>query len=216
MTIDIRLVTRPEERLAVQRQRHAIYVEELGYANPHAVSGEQLITDELDDGGQILGAFVGSVLVGSVRVNFGQFGEYAELACVRGFSPYFPDRMMLITKLVIDSAYRTGTLMSRFGLALYLHCRDHHPHTCFGVISCVPGHVGLFQRLGYRQIGVPFRHPAAGVAIPMAVALYDLQHFRRIGCPVARLCPYHDAESSNWFARHLSQAFREDGACSRC
>ena len=187
MAIEIRPVSSACELYAVQRQRYAIYIEELGYANPHADPCIRAVTDSLDATGQVLGAFDGEVLAGSVRINFGQFGEYAALECVRRFVPYFPDRMMLITKLVIDRRYRAGTLMGRFGRALYVHARDTHPQTMFGVISCVPSHTGFFRRFGYRPIRETFAHPAAGLTVPMAVALYDRDHFRRIGCPVAKV-----------------------------
>ena len=215
MAIEIRPVVLADELRAVQRQRYEIYVEELGFANPQAEPGVRIVADALDDTGQILGAFDGAVLAGSVRVNYGDFGEYAELDCVRRFGPYFPGRMMLITKLVIEPAHRAGTLMGRFGMALYLHTLDSHPQTMFGVMSCLPSNAGYFRRLGYRQIGAPFRHAAAGVTLPMAAAIYDKEHFRRIGCPLVKACPRHDEESSGWFARTFASEFESEPCTSR-
>jgi len=97
MAIEIRPLCSAAELRAVQQQRYVIYVEELGYANPHVGPDTRVVVDALDATAQILGAFDGSELVGSVRINYGQFGEYADLDCVRRFEPYFPDRMMLIT-----------------------------------------------------------------------------------------------------------------------
>ena len=218
MAVEIRPLANADELRAVQQQRYVVYVEELGYANPqvdpHANPwcnpNNRVVVDALDTTAQILGAFDGDELVGSVRINHGQFGEYANLECVRRFEPYFPDRMMLITKLVIAPAYRAGTLMGRFGMALYEHTRDTHPQTLFGVISCVPAHVGFFQRFGYRQIGAAFRHSAAGLTVPMAVALYDKMHFRRVGCRVHKVCPHHESTSSEWFARTFADEFDND------
>ena len=201
MAIEIRRVTSADEISAVQRQRYAIYIEELGYANPNAANGERTVADALDETGHILGAFDGGTLAGSVRINYGEFGEYAALGCVRQFGPYFPGRMKLITKLVIAPEYRAGTLMGRMGTAIYLHTIRTHPQTLFGLVACVPAHLGFFQRFGFREIGAGFAHSAAGFSHPLVAAMYDQHHFRRIGCPLVKLCPYHDAASSDWFSR---------------
>lgn len=214
MAIEIRPLRCADELHAVQRQRYEIYIEELGYANPHAEPGTRVVADALDERGQILGAFDGGVLAGSVRMNYGEFGEHAELKCVRRFGPYFPDRMMLITKLVIDPAYRAGTLMGRFGLAIYAHAHITHPQTMFGVISCVPSHKHFYQRFGFKQIGATFRHSASGLNVPMAAAIYDKHHFERVGCPITKTCPRHDAESSEWFARTFAAEFEAEACAS--
>lgn len=212
MAIEVRLLTGAEELRAVQRQRYAIYVEELGYANPHATQDGRAVTDALDETGHILGAFDGGTLAGSVRINYGEFGEYAELECIRRFGPYLPDRMKLISKMVIAPAYRAGTLMGRLGVAIYAHTLCHYPETMFGVMSCVPAHLGFFKRFGFRPIGPGFTHSAAGFTYPMAAAIYDQHHFRRIGCQLIKLCPHHDAKSSDWFAR----TFNDSSEASEC
>ena len=42
MAIEIRPVANAEELRAVQQQRYAIYIEELGYANPHVDPGTRV------------------------------------------------------------------------------------------------------------------------------------------------------------------------------
>lgn len=204
----IRPVANAAERLAVQRQRHAIYVEELGYAQKHADPSARTVAEPMDAAGVIFGAFEGTQLVGSVRVNYGDvpdaFGEYEALYGLRRFGPWFPQGISIVTKLMIEPAYRAGTLMARFGVALYEHTRRTRPQTMFCVIDCVPALAGFFLRLGYRPIGPAFMHPAAGTVLPMAFAVYDRRHFEQVRSPLAAVCPTHDGPSSAWLARLLA------------
>jgi hypothetical protein len=79
----------------------------------------------------------------------------------------------------------------------------------FGVIACVDAHTAYYERLGYRHLSEYIDHPAAGRVALMAVAVYDLKHFQRVSPAVARVCPRHDAESSDWFARTFMSATQE-------
>lgn len=201
MSLVIRPVAGADERLAVRQQRQAIYVEELGYRPAD--------DERLDATGVLFGAFDGTRLVGSVRVNYGEaddaFGDYETLYRLRRFGPWFPQGISIVTKLMIEPAHRAGTLMARFGVALYEHTRRTRPQTMFCVIDCVPALAGFFLRLGYRPIGAPFLHPAAGTVLPMAFAVYDRLHFERVRSPLAAVCPLHDAASAAWLSRLLAQ-----------
>jgi hypothetical protein len=201
MSIEIRPVTRPDELAAVHRQRYQIYVEELGYPQHHADHAARTVAEPLDGTGVVFGAFSRSQLVGSVRVNYEVFGEYQYLYDLQRFGPFLPDGLSVVTKLMIEPAWRAGTLMARMGVALYVYTRDHRPQTRFCVIDCVPRLKPFFLRLGYRQIGPPITHPAAGTVLPMAFAVYDIAHFKQVGSPLASVCPRHECESSEWFKR---------------
>lgn len=192
MKIEIRLATSADDLAAVQRQRHAIHVQELGYPPSRA--------DPLDGSGRIFCAFDGAELVASVRVNYDHFGDYEALYPMRRFGTHFPAGMSVVTKLMIAPAWRAGTLMARLGLTLYVHTRDHRPQTQFCLIDCVPPLKRFFLRLGYRQIGPAIAHPAAGPVLPMAFAVYDREHFDRVGSPLAAVCPHHDSTTAAWFA----------------
>lgn len=204
MTAEIRLATTPAEMLAVQRQRYAIYVRELGYRQRHADPTTETIAEPMDATGCIIGAFCGNSVVASVRVNYGDgsaLAEYADLYGLHRFEPYSPAHLSIVTKLMIDPGYRAGTLMARFSVALYEYTARHKPGVLFCVIDCAPALRDFFLRIGYRQIGPAFQHPEADTVVPMAFAVYDLEHFKRIRSPLARVCPHHDALSVAWFRR---------------
>src|SRR5262245_37915885 len=88
MPIEIRRVTAPDELMAVYRQRYAVYVEELKYRQRYANHVTRMVVEPLDTGAHILGAFEEGVLVGSLRINFGNesaLGDYVELYEMRRF-----------------------------------------------------------------------------------------------------------------------------------
>jgi N-acyl amino acid synthase FeeM len=197
--IEIRRVVAPSETQMVQRQRFEIYVEELGYPQRDADPVAHTVCEPLDRHGVIFGAFDRDRLVGSVRVNFGELGEYVRLYPVHRFEPQWRERLCVVTKLMLLPAFRCRTLLARMGIALYEFTRDWRPDARFCLIDCIPALRTVFLRLGYRQIGPALQHPAAGTVLPMAFAIYDLDHFRSVRSPLARACPRHDEASSRWF-----------------
>src|SRR5436190_21745012 len=147
MPITIRLVTESDELLAIHRQRYAVYVEELKYPQKRADHVARTVIEPLDATGHILGAFDDAgVLFGSVRLNYGvesNFGEYVELYGMKQFGPYFPDRLVLTTKMILNPGYRGGTLMLRLCQASLLHTTECFPRTAFALIDSKPPLDGL-------------------------------------------------------------------------
>jgi hypothetical protein len=98
MTLEIRIVSSAAELEAVQRQRYAVYVRELGYSLGHADHSEGTVAEALDATGYIFGAFCARRLVGSVRINYGEdgdFAEYASLYPIHRFAPYLPSQLAI-------------------------------------------------------------------------------------------------------------------------
>lgn len=211
MAIDIRPIGDAAEHLAVLRQRYAIYVEELGYAQPHADAAARTVAEPMDAGAVLFGAFDGPRLLASARVNYGDagaetFGPLAQAYGLQRYGPWFPRGIGIVTKMMIEREHRAGTLLARMGLALYRWTQRTRPHTMFCVIDCVPGLVACYRRLGYRPVGAPFRHPAAGPVQPMALAVYDLAHLRRVRSPLAAACPRHDEATARWLDSIIDEA----------
>ena len=209
MAIEIRRLCTAQDKQAMLRQRRAIFVNELGYADRHADPA-----DPLDNHAHLFGAFDGPRMVASVRVNYGAdvagggFGDYADHLAMHRFGHYFPDRLGMVTRLMIDPPYRAGTLMARIGVAIYEHTRSARPGTAFCLIDCVPPLKEFFVRLGYRQLGAPFKHPTAPPVLPMGFAVYDQAHFQHVRSPLARVCPRHDTQDVDWFVREFAAELR--------
>lgn len=213
MSLHIRPIIGLAEFQAVLQLRRRIYVDELGYRVPLAADGS-LPPERLDIGGTVFGAFTDAgELVGTVRVNYGDpaqpaggFGSYLGFYGMQRFGQACPAGISIVTRLMVLPAHRTGESMVAFGQALYAHTRDHHPQIVFCIIDCVPALKGLFERIGYRQIGAAIAHPMAGTVLPMAFAVYDRAHFRRVGSPLLALCPRHDASTALWFEQQFNLA----------
>ena len=114
MPTTIRLVTKSDELLAIHRQRYVVYVEELKYPQKWADhAARTIVIEPLNGAGHILGAFDDNGrLFGSVRLNYGvesDFGEYVELYGMKQFGPYFPARLVLTTKMILDPRHRGAT-----------------------------------------------------------------------------------------------------------
>jgi hypothetical protein len=215
MPITIRFVTEPDELLAIHRQRYAVYVEELKYPQKWADHVAGTVIEPLDATGHILGAFDNQgQLLGSVRLNYGvesDFGEYVELYGMKQFGPYFPERLVLTTKMILDLGHRGGTLMLRLCQASLLHTKECFPKTAFALIDSKPPLDGYFQRLGFRPTGPMIQHPAAGSVVPMAFLFDDGEYLRRIGSPLKKFCSdVGETESVRWyqmaFGQHLVAA----------
>jgi len=226
MAIEIRVASEAADIQAIQRQRYQIYIEELRYAQPHACAITRTIAEPLDERSVLFGAFYDGRIVGSVRLTFASahpldggpawpakdeathvenFGPYTAMYRLRAFERWYPHAIGIVTKLMIAPEHRCGTLLARISLALYRYTRDTWPHVRFCVIDCVPPLERYYLRLGYRRIGPPIQHPAAGWVLPMAFALYDRRHFVAVRSPLARACPRHDTASSAWFQRMIVQ-----------
>jgi len=220
MAIEIRIATDASDIHAIQRQRYEIYVDELLYPQQHACHAMRTIAEPIDDRAVLFGAFGDDGIVGSVRLTLPSLGglvnaaecpapwqsahddgfaEYTDLYGLHAFERWYPRGVCIVTKLMIAPAHRRGTLFAQLGLELYRYTRDTHPQIMFCVIDCVPHLQRYFLRLGYRRIGPPFEHPAAGRVLPMAFPLYDRCHFEAVRSPLAQVCPRHDPLTAEWF-----------------
>lgn len=215
MPITIRLVTESNELLAIHRQRYVVYVEELKYPQKFADHAARTVIEPLDATGHILGAFDDhGALLGSVRLNYGvesDFGEYVELYGMKQFGPYFPARLVLTTKMILDPQHRGATLMLRLCQASFLHTKERFPETAFSLIDSKPPLDGYFRRLGFRPTGPMIQHPSAGSVVPMAFLFDDGEYLHQIGSPLKKF--YSDVgetESVRWyqtaFGQHLLAA----------
>lgn len=220
--MEIRVVTDAQELHAVARQRYAIHIEELGYTHRYADRATRTVIEPLDASGVLFAAFDGTRLAAAVRVNYGLdvdagagagdggFGEFAALFGLRRFGAAWPRSLCITTRLMIDSAYRSSTLMARLAVALYAHTCRWRPQIRFSVIDCVPRHQDYFERLGYRAIGPRLLDPVAGPTVPMGLAVYDREHFERLRSPFAASCPRHDAADARWFDATFAAAAVEE------
>jgi hypothetical protein len=162
-----------------------------------------MVVEPLDAYGHILGAFEEGVLVGSVRINYGSefaFGHYIDLYDMRRFASYFPERLSICTKFIVDRSRRASMIMTQLSKACYTHAPVHQVGNVFNLIDSKPPLDGYFRRLGYRQVRPSIMHPDAGRVVPLVLPIFDKSYLRSINSPFVRLLPgMRDDESVRWF-----------------
>jgi hypothetical protein len=203
MPIEIRCITKPNELIAVYRQRYTVYVQELKYPQRYADHAMRMVVEPLDSYGHILGAFEEGLLVGSVRINFGSevaLGDYIDLYDMRRFELYFPERLSICTKFIVARSRRASMLMTQLSKACYEYGPLRHAGNVFNLIDSKPPLDGYFRRLGYRQVRPSIMHPDAGEVVPLVLPILDKSYLGSIGSPFAKLLPgMRDDESVRWF-----------------
>jgi hypothetical protein len=184
--IIVRPVLSPEDRSAVFRLRYEVYVKEMNRPQHYANHTKCEIEEPLDTTGHILGAFLGSEVVGTMRTNllrFASVGIYEELYGLSNL-PFAARRCTSVTtKLIVSSLFRktrAALLLTRacynFGLANeveedYMDCNSHL--------------VGFFEGLGFSVANIA-THPEYGLVTVMRLRLRDSAHLTSVGSPFVK------------------------------
>src|SRR5688572_6621386 len=120
MRVQIREASTPDDREAVFRFRYRVYVEEMGRVQQYVDHRARRVEVPLDRRAEVLAAWDGAEVVGTVRFNYagrGGLGYYVGLYGMERFAPFFPARTCVTTKLMVASRLRNTTL----GLRLCKH-----------------------------------------------------------------------------------------------
>lgn len=201
--------------------RYRIYVEEMKRLQMYADHLKKQVREPLDVSGHLLAAYDSNDrTIGTVRFNVGvdqHFGIYNDLYRLRSFSPFFPERVSITTKLMVSPHFR-GTSLA-LSLAMSCYTRGLELGTCFDFIDCNPPLVGFFERLGYRQMVAPVEHPEFGTVVPLVLVIHDVDHLTKAGSPFANIARrFGDRDNSVTFFHRMksvssnwSSAFFEKG-----
>ena len=189
MTIQIKLVTLPQEREEIYSFRYSIYVEEMGRVQFYADRTNKRICEPLDNNCRLFAAYDNGEIVGTIRTNFSKESEldyYADFYQMNKVGTYHPYRTSITTKLMIKPEYRKGTLAVRLASIGYANARKAGIRYDF--IDVDPHLVDFFTRLGYR-FHKRSNHPEYGEVTIMIADLEDINHFESIKTPIVR--EYH-------------------------
>ena len=148
MAIDIRRPATEEEFEAIYRLRYNVYVTELGYSQRYADHVRRRIVEPMDTSASLLGAFDGSVLVGTLRTNYSKdscLGIYEDLYDLGRVKPFHPARTSITTKFIVAREHRGTHLAIRLATETYKLGRSHGIE--FNFIDCKPELVPFFEFL---------------------------------------------------------------------
>ena len=200
MSIQIRELQSASERRAVYRFRYDIYVREMRRVQKYADHEHATIEEPLDNTGHVLAAFDVDSVVGTVRVNYareGDIGYYVDLYQMRRFTPFFPDRTCINTKLMTGPDHRNSSLGLRLARSSYALATADGMRLDF--IDCNLHLVPFFARMGYRQIQAEIVHPEYGHVHPMVLVTHDIPHLRSVKSPFLSAAAGSDFGSVQFF-----------------
>jgi predicted GNAT family N-acyltransferase len=112
MTRNIRIaIAKTEaERMALYRLRYECYIEELGWDCPYADHKHRLLTDPLDDSGNLFGAFENGVAVATIRTNYGRDSDLGSYPRFFELAEDELDAISVTSRLVVRADHRRSRL----------------------------------------------------------------------------------------------------------
>lgn len=184
----VRPIRGPEEFQQIAALRYRVYVEEMGKPYAEADHGARLLADPVDDCSLVLGAFVGTQIVGTVRstpaVSYQQHAtDFDHLGAPSWLDMVSEQELLVCSRLVIDrQTAGSGKLCLALMCAMYYHGRERGIRVC--LCSTTPSLVRFFSRFGFRSFGAPFEDLHSGrTQQPLALLLEDMDHLRHVASP---------------------------------
>ena len=185
--VRVRVANSAHEREAAFRLRYRVYVQELGYRQAHADHVRRVVEEPLDATAEVFVAYADNEVVGTVRSNMGDSGDFGGVAGRYGMvqlGAHYPRRVALTAKLIIDPHYRNGRVFHELAHAVFRLGILRGMVADF--IDCEPRLVPIYSRLGYRPASDrPFEHPELGLRVSMRL-LADRESLQSVRSPFLR------------------------------
>ena len=181
------------EREGVYRLRYDVYVRELRKSVPGVIDHvRRWIKDADDECSGVHIFYTGTVddMSGSLRMQVWEPGAVPAEVTERFSLHLFPgigrQRIAEAGRLIVRPDRRGGQILSVLACAAFdYETRDREPFVCF--LSCVPGLVRTYMRLGFRACPGAVITAPDGVRLPMFMLASDLAHLEAVGSPLAPL-----------------------------
>src|SRR5262249_3502634 len=187
-------------RESAMRLRYEVYCDELGRQSPFADHERRILTDALDDRGDIFIATEAGEVIGTLRLNLcreGSLDGYEELYGMRA-SPHHPKATAICTKFVVKKSKRRGPAALKLVAAVARHCARSNLRECY--IDCIPSLLPYYKAMGFKLTGPKFFHRENGPSYPMKIDVVKYADLigRKFGMfPYLRL--YAKAKAIKWF-----------------
>ncbi|MBE7437440.1 MAG: GNAT family N-acetyltransferase [Spirochaetales bacterium] len=207
MGLTVKEALTPEDRERIYRLRYQVYVEEMGRKQSFADHENKKIREPYDETAHLFLAEEDGEIIGTIRTNFRQDGplECEDLYNLERFSPFYPDRISMTTKLMVKHSHRNSVAASYLAVSAYKLMRETGIKLDF--IDTNPHLVRLYQQMGYRIYKENINHPDYGNVIPMVFLLDDVEYLKLIGSPFQRYARNYNNTRESW--EYFRQHFRE-------
>jgi len=192
--IRIGVATTPEEKREVYRLRYNIFAEEIGYDLSEVDHQNKLLYDDLDESAILLTAHVGSILIGTTRVNIGKISDFppdiVQAYCMDKFkkfynkedNPYFT----VISRGMVSPQYRSSATIYLFSVKMYELCCDYQVQ--FSFLNCTFHLIPFYEHIGQVRIDKNTIDPNDNSSLAsMVMLLDDVEHLRVVGSPLFRI-----------------------------
>jgi predicted GNAT family N-acyltransferase len=207
MEIQVRAVDSPEELAAVARLRYAVYVHEMGRRPAGCDDESEQLSDNEDGFSQVLAAYDGERLVGTVRLTpvdrLAEGSDWRSVYSTQDF-PVDESRQRVISRLIVLGEYGGRMVAPKLLMAAYDSLRAGGGELAF--LHCPPHLVALYEVMGFRRYREGFSHPEAGFRLPMVLIAGDWAHFEAVKSPLLPQVQQHPPNVSlgDWFERAYS------------
>ena len=152
--IVIKLAETAEEREKVFRLRYETYVAEMNAFISAADHAAGRLTGTLDERSELLNAYAGGELVGTMRLTFGADGPFSdELRGTYAMDAFFPvvpqEAMLVVTSFIVSKDHRRTALP--FDLIAESARIAVRREVELVFCDCQPYLINLYDRLGFRS-----------------------------------------------------------------
>ncbi len=184
MAIQVKYAETEAEKEAIYRLRYDVYVEELGDREAHS---HNRLTDKLDNQARLLMAIEGDELIGTLRINWGGDGSFAEKFYqyydLSRFSKAVTDEQMIVfDRFVVKPTYRGTQAPFQLLAAISIFSLENGVQLAF--CDCKPHLLNLYHRLGFRKYTSAYDSGGVGILVPLVFVCEDLDYLRQIGSPL--------------------------------
>lgn len=202
MSIEIRLVTRPEELAAIARLRYDVYVRELG-RRPNGLDDAQAIqAEEEDAASSFYGAFAEGIAVACLRLTpvdrLGPDSRWRAVFDNHEF-PVPESQQAMLSRMVVRADHRASLAAPRLLAAAYDHFRGQGGELIF--LRCTANLVPLYEVMGCRRYKPGGNDGDAGFRVPMVMITGDWTYFETVKSPLLENVQQHapNVVLGDWF-----------------
>tara|TARA_R110002167_G_scaffold30679_3_gene101315 strand:- start:5 stop:1168 length:1164 start_codon:yes stop_codon:yes gene_type:complete len=209
-SIQVRMVSNPQELQRVQAFRYAVLVGDSGFDGDCVDHARKTVCYPRDRTASHLYVLVDGRIAAVMRMLPGSAAaSEAELEAQYDLGEFqaFPNQALSFTdQLVVAKAYAASKIPSLLSAAAFKLSRNSG--AMFDFTHTAPALVGLYEKLGYRRYTDNFDDVDLGLQVPMILVMDDLDHLATLKSPfagIAREFPIR-REAANWFRRSYPEA----------
>ena len=209
----IRFATTVAEREAAFRLRYDLYVAGMGRFSDQADHERRMLHDEYDATARCLIAVQDGKTVGTMRIHCGSDAPFSQdlrqTYALYKFQDLVSEAHVCIAeRLMVTKSLRGSTLTSKMFSYVYEFLLKNG--TELVLVGCEPHLINHWIKLGFRPFAPPFSYQGVGLGVPLAAIVWDVEHLRKMGSPLAAAV-HEDAESHAGAVRRLAKALPETG-----